>query len=1085
MRRFLILGLLVATSLPAFATQQVTVAQLEQAVAAAQRRSDADVAQQLSQLELTQRLSAATLENLKAELPGNKAREELDILADQSAFLDLPPAEIPSKPTPNTATQRQIMALVVQYVTTTIHQLPNFLATRETTSFEDRPQAAFAYLPMHRIGHSAISVLYRDGKEVDSKEAKGESTASANGLTSTGEFGPVLSTVLLDAARSRLEWSHWEQSAAGTLAVFRYEVPPSKSHYEVQHNCVQSAGPQSTNAPRPPGAPLNDSKIQYSTTCPSHPDRTYAAYHGEMAINPATGAILRLTVVADLKPGDPLLTASIMVSYNTVTIGGKSYICPTRSIAIAKSHITATAISMGGVIPAEGMEHTPIITRMNTVVFDQYHVFRAESHLIIAGQTGDQGQPPPAAGNATPESANPAVATAAPAEEETATTPAKANAEGSANATTLASTAAAPSPSPATQTSTAEAPQPTVAPSPSQSAPTTVAEAQTETQPPAAATPPQAQSTPAGAAGTQESAINEAPLFRTTTRNVIRDVVVTKGNGAPVLGLNQQAFEVKEDGKPQTIDFFEAHTANNATANTPPDMPPMPTGMSTNVPPAPPAGAVNVLLIDTLNTPQLDQAYVRSEVIDFLTKMRPGTRMAIFTLGSKLRFVQGFTTDSSALLAALKDKTNGLKTGKNSTFQSRDDKAANAQIAATFQTMRASGEGIAAMQEALSDAGAHEDAARASMTVDALLYLGHYLAGIPGRKNLLWFAGTFPVSIFPTPRQLAQYKQGPGRQKYAASMSAIADQFTASQIAVYPIGAEGIMTEHMAEANSDGPGSSENGAHGGSMADSNMDPYQAGASERAATISAMEQLAASTGGKAYYNRNDLGAAVENAIDNGANYYTIGYDPTDKKMDGSYRKIDIKVAGKYNLEYQRGYNADAISADEAKNGGSPLASLLGFGLPSATGVLYGVRAEPADDQPASDQPHAGQNPDLKGPLTRYHVDFLVRAQSLQFEPDQNGGRTGKFVVGLKAYDQNGNPLNWENRAETVEIKPTQFDLARKRGIPVHLEFDLPSIADIQLVTAVYDLNSDQAGTQDLHVTDAAEAAGKGPVAGTSH
>jgi|GEM_PF-665643 len=1077
MWRFLILGLLVATSLPAFATRQVTVAQLEQAVAAAQRSSDADLAQQLSLLELTQRLSAATLANIKAQLPGNKAREELDILADQSAFLALPPAEIPSKPAPDTATQRQIMALVVQYVTTTIRQLPNFLATRETTGFEDRPQAAFAYLPMHRIGQSAISVLYRDGKEVYTKEAKGESTASANGLTSMGEFGTILSTVLLDAARSRLEWSHWEQSAAGPLAVFRYEVPSANSHYEVQHNCVQTAGPQSTDAPRPPGAPLNNSKIQYNTTCPPQPDRTYAAYHGEMAIDPATGAILRLTLVADLKPGDPLLTSSIMVSYSTVAIGGKSYICPTRSIAIAKTHISVPTI---GAVPAEGMEHTPIITRMNTVVFDQYHVFRVESHLLIADQTGDQGQAPPAAGNTTAESANPAVAAAAPTEAETATTPAKANAEGSATGTTLASAAATPSPSPSIQTSKAEAPQPAVV-SPSQSAPANVS----ETQPPAAATPPQAQFTPPSVAGTQQSAVNEAPLFKTTTRDVIRDVVVTKGNGEPVLGLNQKNFEVKEDGEPQKIDFFEAHTANNASASAPPAMPPMPTGMSTNVPPAPPGDAVNVLLIDTLNTPQLDQAYIRSEVIDFLTKMRPGTRMAIFTLGSKLRFVQGFTTDSSALLAALQDKTNGLKTGKNPTFQSRDDKAADAEIAATLETMRASGEGIAAIQEALSDAGAHEDAARASMTVDALMYLGHYLAGIPGRKNLLWFAGTFPVSIFPTPRQLAQYKQGPGRQKYVASTSAIADQFTASQIAVYPIGAEGIMTEHMAEASSDGPGSSENGAHGGSMADSNMDPYQAGAAERAATISAMQQLATSTGGKAYYNRNDLGTAVENAIDNGANYYTIGYDPTDKKMDGSYRKIDIKVAGRYTLAYQRGYNADATPAEEAKTGSGPLVSLLGFGLPNATGVLYGVRAEVADTQPSPDQPHAGRNLDFKGPFTRYNVYFLVRAQSLQFEPDQNGGRTGKFVVGLKAYDPDGKALNWEAHEETVKIRPGQYDSVRKEGIPVHLEFDLPSIANIELVTAVYDLGSDQAGTQGLHVTDAAEAGGAKPLTSTSH
>ena len=57
-----------------------------------------------------------------------------------------------------------------------------------------------------------------------------------------------------------------------------------------------------------------------------------------------------------------------------------------------------------------------------------------------------------------------------------------------------------------------------------------------------------------------------------------------------------------------------------------------------------------------------------------------------------------------------------------------------------------------------------------------------------------------------------------------------------------------------------------------------MSPYNAGAEARAGTIHAMENLAASTGGKAYFNSNDLNAALKRAIDDGANYYTIGYTP---------------------------------------------------------------------------------------------------------------------------------------------------------------------------------------------------------------
>ena len=86
-----------------------------------------------------------------------------------------------------------------------------------------------------------------------------------------------------------------------------------------------------------------------------------------------------------------------------------------------------------------------------------------------------------------------------------------------------------------------------------------------------------------------------------------------------------------------------------------------------------------------------------------------------------------------------------------------------------------------------------------------------------------------------------------------------------------------------------------------------MTPYTAGANARADAIFGMEQLAASTGGKAYFNTNDLEAALHHAIDDGANYYTIGYTPAETKSDGSYRKIEIKlVHGKVNLAYRPGY-----------------------------------------------------------------------------------------------------------------------------------------------------------------------------------
>ncbi len=126
------------------------------------------------------------------------------------------------------------------------------------------------------------------------------------------------------------------------------------------------------------------------------------------------------------------------------------------------------------------------------------------------------------------------------------------------------------------------------------------------------------------------------------------------------------------------------------------------------------------------------------------------------------------------------------------------------------------------------------------------------------------------------------------------------------------------------------------------------------------------------------------------------------------MDGSYRQIEVKLAkGKYKLAYRHGYNADSAPVPEAESGMDPLAPLLQFGMPSATGVLYGVQVKTAATQPPPDANRAGQNAKLKAPFTRFDVDFIVREQDVILQPEPQGGRSGKILLGLKAFDHDGN------------------------------------------------------------------------------
>jgi hypothetical protein len=372
--------LLVAGTMPfALGAKRVTVAQLQQEIAALQGESDAKAAQQLADVQLIERLSDAKLAQLQAEVPGSNSRQAVLVLADTSAFLNLPLAEVPHTPAPDLADQQRILTRTIHYVARTVRQLPNFSAWRVTTRFEDvspdstqgeRPQLSYGYKPFHRVGTFNVPVLFRDGREIIGVAAKSKRNEPAlSGLT-TGEFGPILFTVLLDIAHNTIKWDHWELNLDKTLAVFAFSVPREQSHYQ--------AGSSSQ----------------------------FSGYHGEIAVDPVDGAVYRIVVQADLKPTDPISRADILVEYGPVEIGGRPYISPMRSVAILVDNTVPTLTTQNfptqRISPTINGESLPphTETQLDDVAFTQYHLFRAESR-IIAGDTVDNQDVPSSSGPAT------------------------------------------------------------------------------------------------------------------------------------------------------------------------------------------------------------------------------------------------------------------------------------------------------------------------------------------------------------------------------------------------------------------------------------------------------------------------------------------------------------------------------------------------------------------------------------------------------------------------------------------------------------------------------------------------------------
>ena len=321
MRNLALFFFLLQVASPVAAARRVTIGQLEQILTAARGTTDAKLAHQLSDLELSERLNSARAARLSANLPGPNSRRRLVVLADMSAFLDLPVDEIPTVEKPDFDAQRKMITSTVVYISKTLHRLPNFYATRDTTSFRSMVEPGAPTQAVQLAGRESWKVIYSDGGE---RVKTGRGQYKTSGLTTNGEFGNVLAVVIEDAAKGNPVWSRWEKGAGGMEAVYRFAITDRRnSHYTVS------------------GLP--------------------SAYQGEIAIDPLAGSIRRVVIKAIPDPGDLLTIANVAVEYGPVDLGASAYICPLKSIAVSKG--------------------TQFLW-LNDVVFEDYHLFRSSMRIL-------------------------------------------------------------------------------------------------------------------------------------------------------------------------------------------------------------------------------------------------------------------------------------------------------------------------------------------------------------------------------------------------------------------------------------------------------------------------------------------------------------------------------------------------------------------------------------------------------------------------------------------------------------------------------------------------------------------------------
>jgi len=220
----------------------------------------------------------------------------------------------------------------------------------------------------------------------------------------------------------------------------------------------------------------------------------------------------------------------------------------------------------------------------------------------------------------------------------------------------------------------------------------------------------------------QHPADSQQPASATSTLKVITrltqvDITATDASGHPVHGLTRSDFTVKEDNKPQPIKDFEESGTAPAPSEVLPQLPP--NVYSNALPPS--ANPVNVLLLDNVTTGDghlfitpRNIEYARDQSIKYVNAMPVGTQAVILDLRQELRLVQGLTSDRSLLLAALHSVT------YTPVFQ-----ASKTTLDVNSVWCRAAN-------------------AQSEIVLGALKQAAALLAGIKGRKNLIWFTPGIP-----------------------------------------------------------------------------------------------------------------------------------------------------------------------------------------------------------------------------------------------------------------------------------------------------------------------------------------------------
>ena len=461
-----------------------------------------------------------------------------------------------------------------------------------------------------------------------------------------------------------------------------------------------------------------------------------------------------------------------------------------------------------------------------------------------------------------------------------------------------------------------------------------------------------AQATPQ--ASTPDPNANSPQLhFHSRATLIQLPVLVKQKSGQHLSGLTRTNFRVFEDGVEQPIASFEEVRVSDhlvpASAPTPGEY----TNIRADVP-----QMMTVIAVDMANTPHNDQIYARAQLVRYLAgRLSPNQRIALVSISTRgLGIIHDVDSDPQALIRALQRADAGIPATQAATspetapvLSSQNEFNPARSITAASLDQRVE----QFMQAADAQEARNESDRSIETTLRALQSIAWSLSGIPGRKSLIWITDGMPLARYSTDAAMPGYLES----LYHRAIQSLND----AQVALYPVDASGL-------------GSKRTSPSSDLVQLGSLNPLNTLDTLRTSTQTSMNMLADQTGGRAFYNTNNLEAAFRSVAEDSGSYYLLTYYLVSGHAKPGWRSLKVSLDQRgVNIRYRTGFYVsqgnDDLDANRRKD--------LEFALISpftCTGVPMTVRWLPASTAPGSKA-----------------VNFSVHLSAESFSLDPDGNR----------------------------------------------------------------------------------------------